>query len=56
MWKQAQSLFAEQQVEEGEDDDLQDNLLEETDGLCSLSPTQVLLFILFCSKSFVNKP
>lgn len=39
MWKQAQSLFAEEEY-----DDSQDNLLEEAEGLCSLSPTQVLLY------------
>lgn len=39
MWKQAQSLFAAE--EEEEDEELQENLLDEADGLCSLSPKQV---------------
>ncbi|KAI3751147.1 hypothetical protein L2E82_22193 [Cichorium intybus] len=37
MWKQAQSLFAEEEYDES-----QDNLLEEAEGLCNLSPTQRL--------------
>ncbi|KAI7743334.1 hypothetical protein M8C21_032519 [Ambrosia artemisiifolia] len=39
MWKQAQSLFAEEE----DDEDLQQNLLYETDDLCSLSPTQSMI-------------
>jgi len=41
MWKQAQALFAEEEY-----DDSQENLLEEAEGLCSLSPTQVLITLL----------
>ncbi|KVI07095.1 vesicle transport protein SFT2B [Cynara cardunculus var. scolymus] len=43
MWKQAQSLFAEEEYE-----DSQDNLLEEAEGLCSLSPTQRLYGFAAC--------
>nr|XP_043617658.1 vesicle transport protein SFT2B isoform X2 [Erigeron canadensis] len=42
MWKQAQSLFAGEQEEE-EDEELQENFLEDTDNLCSLSPTQSMI-------------
>ncbi|KAF5790507.1 putative vesicle transport protein, Got1/SFT2 [Helianthus annuus] len=44
MWKQAQSLFAEE-----EDEELQENLLYETDDLCSLSSTQRLYAFGVCS-------
>nr|GEU93048.1 vesicle transport protein SFT2B [Tanacetum cinerariifolium] len=47
MWKQAQSLFS--QEEQSDDDDLQDNLLDETDNLCNLSPTQRLYGFGACS-------
>ncbi|KAI3783573.1 hypothetical protein L1987_42657 [Smallanthus sonchifolius] len=46
MWKQAWSLFAEQ---EEDDEELQDNLLYETDDLCSLSSTQRLYAFGACS-------
>nr|XP_043617656.1 vesicle transport protein SFT2B isoform X1 [Erigeron canadensis] len=48
MWKQAQSLFAGEQEEE-EDEELQENFLEDTDNLCSLSPTQRLYGFAACS-------
>ncbi|KAI3757727.1 hypothetical protein L6452_05270 [Arctium lappa] len=44
MWKQAQSLFAEEEYEE----DSQENLLEEAEGLCSLSPKQRLYGFAAC--------
>ncbi|KAJ0753113.1 putative vesicle transport protein, Got1/SFT2 [Helianthus annuus] len=44
MWKQAQSLFADE-----EDEELQENLLYETDDLCSLSSTQRLYAFGVCS-------
>ncbi|KAK9075383.1 hypothetical protein SSX86_003706 [Deinandra increscens subsp. villosa] len=43
MWKQAQSLFAE------DDEESQDNLLEETGDLCNLSQTQRLYAFGVCS-------
>ncbi|GJT02211.1 vesicle transport protein SFT2B [Tanacetum coccineum] len=47
MWKQAQSLFS--QEEQSDDDDLQDNLLDETDNICNLSPSQRLYGFGACS-------
>ncbi|MFS7969099.1 putative vesicle transport protein, Got1/SFT2 [Helianthus anomalus] len=44
MWKQAKSLFAEE-----EDEELQENLLYETEDLCSLSSTQRLYAFGVCS-------
>ncbi|KAJ9545685.1 hypothetical protein OSB04_025392 [Centaurea solstitialis] len=46
MWKQAQSLFAEEEYEEEEYS--QDNLLDDAQNLCNLSPTQRLYAFAAC--------
>ncbi|PWA37804.1 Vesicle transport protein, Got1/SFT2-like protein [Artemisia annua] len=45
MWKQ---LFS-QEEQSDDDNELQDNLLDETDNLCNLSPTQRLYGFAACS-------
>ncbi|PWA86402.1 Vesicle transport protein, Got1/SFT2-like protein [Artemisia annua] len=46
MWKQ---LFSQQEEQSDDDNELQDNLLDETDNLCNLSPTQRLYGFAACS-------
>ncbi|KAD4585905.1 hypothetical protein R6Q59_035688 [Mikania micrantha] len=45
MWKQVQSLFSDQE----DDEELQENLLDETEGLCNISPKQRLYAFGVCS-------